>query len=338
MPFRLFPSAPRFGAVFGLILLIGAEGRCDDSETLLRRFRNDAPSGWARLEESESGLECVGRLTQKELIRKTSETREKTIRLNWRRRPGGFLVEQKEGEGEQAKTAVVATNEEYYFRIGKAASTKNAWRLETQGDIKTADLELKTFPSQRPYILPTTTYIIGGGRRLLDLMHDLNFKLERAELSGTLVRVHVSHTEVIPGMRSEPGRGSIVFDPTMNWAVIEYVYVSNEGKFQITCKKEFAANLIGPYRPLRTMTISSTGPSGTVERNFVMESVKAVDIPAEAFRLSAYDLPEPFGIKPMPKRWSIVTILIPAAILSTCLALLFRFLARRRRVASSGSH
>src|SRR5947209_18694602 len=84
-------------------------GRCDESATLIRRFRSEAPEGWARLEKVEEAYECTARVTQSDTFFQLppgmtgSPKREFMYQLTWRRRPGCLLLEKTEFDGDRPK-------------------------------------------------------------------------------------------------------------------------------------------------------------------------------------------------------------------------------------------
>jgi hypothetical protein len=299
----------------------------DDSQLLLRRFREEAPAGWANLERAERGLEFFATVTQTDtwtVERKVIEKDKKELR--WRARPGCLLVEEtRYAGGQPALRLVTAKNEGYFFRVSQQVG-KTDWRLQEVGPLQTPDAGFKSFLVYHGDLSPLTFFPSLTRPRLAELIADPACNLEDARPIGDFVAVQLGHREKYLELPEISRAGTIVFDPAMNWAVREFEFMQNSFT-KISWKAELSRRDLDGYRPVASTVLTTMNSVGSTRRKLVIDSVERANPAPGEFRLSAYGLPEPiFEGQPSSagRSW-----LIAGAFASACATILFWRLSRR---------
>jgi hypothetical protein len=125
-------------------------------------------------------------------------------------------------------------------------------------------------------------------------------------------------------------------EPDHGWRVVEQRGVTPTGTFHT--RVTYGQEVGGVDFPIESHTVSEytiTGPNvpPNFETRAKLKSIRRAEKTEADFRLSAFGLPEPVDVAPLPKRTPRYVWFLIAAGVCAVLAVLSRRLARRRRFA-----
>lgn len=263
----------------------------DTSESLLARFKSEAPQAW-RLVESADELPGTVRITTK--IRTYSggqltKTAEKAALL--RRKPGYLLFEwTKDGVH-----LVLGQNPHYSFEISKQEG-KDEWRLDELARKGHKDFA-KIHPSLFEYLKPNGYGFVTTLGRLSKLVSSSQFKPVRAEkVRPAFIRVYF--TTVIPIPQHEMTvKGWMDLDTTNAWALQRAQYLGPHGA-SVRVAKVFSTSQNGEYQPCQSWETIAAFPKNNLEtRQQTMFEMVDASIPEDQiFTMAHHGLPEPMGV------------------------------------------
>lgn len=191
--------------------------------------------------------------------------------------------------------------------------------------------------------------------RLSDVVLRPSFKVNRVSKEMRdgveLVRIDHSYVEDRPHPRAKMQsrrRGSIYFDPARCWCIRQIKeseeFINNGARdymAEVEIRYEITDHSSG-FPIIKSKTFVRTGYSdsrkkkigGTETINYEIEFNE--EVPNDEFTLSAFGLPEPAGMEPVRKPIPLYVWILIAAGVCGVVALVFRHLARRWRLAATG--
>jgi hypothetical protein len=322
----MFHQTSRIISICLSIGMVVASQSLSAQEALRDRFLTEGPKGWLTLSSTLQQLQgtCISRYSVGNNEAITSETkfkinRELLVYEESRKVPGG-----------EDSARVLGVNSKYRFGLQKE-SAGTSWLLADSGA-----------PSDRLHIQhPYARAASGGFIRFLDapfticfmpiseMIKEDGFKLgEISEVTREgKVLVKVAFTYVPPKISPELVKGKpiridkhmtklrggwMLLNPDANWA-IEETGMDLEGGKKGSSVVDYVKSERGFFLPSRVVD-KSVYPS-TWDVTFA--GLSSREIPESEFTLSAYGLPEPFGVVwPEPTRWWLWLSLAGAAVIA----------------------
>jgi hypothetical protein len=258
-----------------------------------------------------------------------------------------FLSQSYEGEltevdDKNTSGALYVVNPRYTFEL-KRGSSKQDWLLEAL-DLHGAgkDTLFEGDPIREMLFSWTGLMYDVYGRRISALMQEKTFRVTRAASLNRNGRDLVQVKFICPHPISKNTRnyfvqgGSLLLDPDRYWSIQEADLETQSIDGAGTEKMVFEFKDGSDHYPIVTRMIrNGKSPLGnTSEAIFEFDFHEVTKLPPDKeFALSAFGLPEPMGVEPLPpsRTW---LWLLAAAFAAAVLALLFAWLKRRRSMAS----
>lgn len=217
-------------------------------------------------------------------------------------------------------------NNDYHFTLGKSQEEEPYVLIEyKRGKRKYPLLQQK--PGLHNIVFSYLRDILAA------IDNDGKSTLRRLRFETTKGLLLVEYTHPVG---DAPAQDKIYVDPSHDWRVVERrnETVSAVGterwRYGVTVRGlEFPAEL----KALTIFKVAKAPPN--MEMTGRLISLKITDKEPEAFRLSAFDLPEPIDVAPLPKptRWYLW--ILAAAVAAATLAMLFAWLKRRHMKANN---
>lgn len=278
-------------------LLLASYARAqEDPKNIEERFKAEAPKAWKALEAADEKRGPI-KFTKRVVRRvggKIQDTEETTAVVD--RRAGHYLIRSNRKNAE----IVYGGNPAYSFTIGKMPG-KDGWVLVANPARKRPGIEGDPVDLLN-YLKPNGSRIICGCGTLLGIMGDESISIRRAELTASK-QVRVAFDVVVKGPKSASKWTEWVeFDPENAWAMRSFEMAMSKGEI-IRVVKNFAAAGEG-YRPCVgwEMKESDAQEGGERTETTTFEAIEGPTIRDGDCYLSAFDLPEPFGLSP-PRSW-----------------------------------
>jgi hypothetical protein len=323
-----------------VVFLAQHRSRCTAQEDLKKQFARDAPIGWDGYLRFSEGLQSTYSSMSRTTLNGT-QSAEKKFHTQYKLKNNAALrVQYAVHPGTDGE--VEGMNPRYTFKL-KRASAERGWVL---ADLKTTD------PTKGPTeaAAQLRKNILQGSCACLtlwnlwlpDLLRDSDFKIMSIQKQSNgpveLYRVDFEYAKpagTYPIRGALPiSRGWAIFDPGHDWIMKEYEVFHASLKAQASINRRFEIKQGRGQHPLinHITTIhkwKDGDESGERVADVEVETLDRPEAPVTEFTLSAFGLPEPTGVV-----WNTGTPyyiwFAGAAAVSLCLALVFRFLARRR--------
>jgi hypothetical protein len=323
-------------------------------DQLRERFLSEAPSGWQRIEDWNSAMECEGtlRTVAREIkIPVPPNARipplpQEQMTLRCRQRKDSILVQ---ATYPDQKAKVFAINPRYSFMLEENNAPAGQPRWRVTGITNTAapsvspvlggegfDASVRGRIAEKfgLYLFPATSYAsFGLWRHMVNQEGFSITKIEPLQSGGT------EQLKVYCVLRFKDHLGkeyiddvTLVFDPTNNWALTES-YTQGRGRgTSIHRKVSYRSEVNAGFRPPERVVEVDTGPGGSLTEEFTFTKYERANVPDEAFTLTAFGLPEVPEAAAPPSRLLPIAALLTAAIVCALLAVLLR---RRQSLAKA---
>lgn len=305
------------------------------NEDLRVQFQSAAPLKWEEYLEFARCLQGTA-TTSRNSVTNYSAFKSRWL---WKQAPSSALYQSQRIEPEYGGGDVVATNPDYAFRL-KRKSERDPWVLTAfTAGTDARDVDTDDEAQRRATGRLLQLYL----RWLPDLVKEAEFHVSSVSAinigSESMVRVDFRYRPRNP--RNNPALvGWMALDPARYWILRQYELMAEfpDGKNKIRHRNEFKDGHRGHPIIVRSFEQGDGIEGGVLPRGW--EQVTEWNIsevpggaPKEAFRLSAFGLPEPVGLESPKGTPNYVWLLIGVVICAT-LAVGFRYLSRRRRAVA----
>lgn len=327
------------GSLLAMLALsvLAAAGRAESDEALVRQFHNEAPAQWAeyenRMAQAQGTISFEMTQTLRNIVAKNtssfrSNSTSKLIMLSMSRTI--------EGKPDYNTHEVVGINSRYGFKLERRSDSA-PWLLT---DLVPGAKNYRENSFAQHYS-PVTTLIRVTGEPLGHLIDRPGFKITSAR------NINAGLVELVFDMGHKPDNdsnpiqnGKLVLDPKRFWTVKSYEVriKSTAQRGQMTFNALEVGEIDG-HLPVPKKTVSQTrvefSDGSKNEQTFQLGfdlSIPRTFADESEFTLSAFGLPEPYGVT-WTKRTPVYVWLLASAGVVALLAVGFRYLARRNRPA-----
>jgi hypothetical protein len=247
------------------------------------------------------------------------------------------------GEVPEGDERVVLSNRQYSCSLRRRLGT-NQWLLEhivMESDAKLPEMDGKVSEAVRGM---TSSHYVLDGEFLPEAIRSGVLHLTRIEpaylMDGrTFTRFEYENKKARSGKQAWSGQvvaGWVVLDPEAGWCIREQLYHRKYSDGLEECRSKYDYSVASSGYPIvRKIHLTCEGRTDKGEM-YRIEAVTNLELtesdgpPESEFTLSAFGLPEPVGVVWEKKTPVYVWLLVAAGVLGM-LALLFRWLARRRQ-------
>lgn len=267
---------------------------CDaiaDDAQLRDRYLDEAPRGWAKLRQLTESFQGG---YQETIVNtdKGRETKRMVRRLEYKRRKGdGLMLVEVRLDPDTGPKSVTGGNESYSFELHRG--------------IEGAPFQVTRYNDSNPkgdsllanYLAYIEAAYSVGGYTLDAIVRDPQFRLtdiESVEYRGLpMVRVAYEGQTEVPGARAPvPLECWAILDPDQSWAVRES-FMRRPQSGGILFAIEYRKTPVGIPFPSRLTRVTTSETSDVrSEQILVYDEPAKCDAAPEAFRLSAFGLPE----------------------------------------------